>query len=435
MMRRRTALCGLMLAPMAACSTPKPAIPGEQIPVVETDTGMEVGARAPAVTLPQAVNLTDWPQPLANAAHVPGNVAAPLGFNPVWQTHIGAPGGFRQSLLASPIVTSGHVFTMDADANIRCLSLQDGSLLWHFNTRPKHATQANIGGGIAYDSGRIYASTGYGELLALNAGSGEVIWRQPLDLSPRCAPCVAGGLVLVTILNDLLLSFDAASGTPSWRFAGNAAQTGAAAVGITGAPAFADGIAVAGFSTGMLAAIDANSGSPLWEQSLAAGSGQASSLDFSDVVAAPIIADGVVYAINLGGTLMAVDLHSGVKVWTHGAAGTQTPAYAGGFLFLLDKAQRLYAIHTDDGLVSWTLQLPAFAKPKTKKHPIQWAGPVLLQGQLALASDHGELLLVDAVAGSITKTVKLGAPADMAPLAAAGVLLHLNRDAQLTAYG
>ena len=40
----------------------------------------------------------------------------------------------------------------------------------HRGPSPKHATEVNIGGGIGYDSGKIYASTGYGELLALDAG-------------------------------------------------------------------------------------------------------------------------------------------------------------------------------------------------------------------------------------------------------------------------
>jgi outer membrane protein assembly factor BamB len=435
MMRRRTALSGLTLGLLAACAVKKSPIIGTQIPVVAGDSGMDVAANAPAVTLPVAAPLGDWPQSLANTAHAPGNVAAPLSFKPLWHSDVGAPGGYRALLLASPLIANGQAFTMDSNAVVRAYALNDGNQLWSTNTRPKHTSIYNMGGGIVYDSGKIYASTGYGEVLALDAGSGKILWRQPLGLPARSAPLVANGLVAVTIYNDVLLTFDANSGTPSWRFSGNAGQPSGAAVGVTGAPSYADGIIVAGFSTGMLAAIDANSGTPLWEQSLAAGYGQASELDFSDIVASPVIANGVVYAINLGDTFMAVDLHSGVKVWTHGASGTQAPAAAGGFLFLLDGTQKLYAIHADDGLVSWNLQMQTTTKPKHKGDPVLWTGPVLMNGQLVLASDHGEIALVDAVTGTLTQTTKLGAPADMPPIAAAGVLLQLTRNAKLTAYG
>ena len=63
------------------------------------------------------------------------------------------------------------------------------------------------------------------------------------------------------------------------------------------------------------------------------------------------------------------------------------------------------------------------------------AGPVLINGLLVLTNDHGEIALVDAVAGKLTQTAKLGGPADMPPIAAAGMLLQLTRNAKLTAYG
>ncbi len=434
MMRRRTATTSLLLGLLASCSKPKPPIPGVQIPVMSTVSGMDVSVDAPPVTLPQATALADWPQAWFNATHAPGNISAPLGFKPLWHTNIGTKGSYRQPLSAVPIIAGGMVFTMDANAVVRAVSLTDGTIAWHRPTRPKHSTEPNIGGGVAYDSGKVYASTGYGEILALNAASGKILWRQALDFPTRTAPLVAGGLVSVVVQNDLLLTFDANSGQPGWRFTAAVGSPSITAVGITGAPAYADGIIVAGFSSGMLAAIDANSGTPLWEQSLAGSFGQGSGVDMSDIVASPVIAGGVVYAINLGDTMMAVNLHSGAKVWTHSAAGTQTPCLAGGFVFLVDQTQTVYAVHADDGLVCWSLQLPAFGKPKTKKDPIQWVGPLLVNGTLVLVSDHKQAALVDPVAGTLKAQVKLAAQADIPPIAAGGVLLQLTRDAKLTAY-
>jgi outer membrane protein assembly factor BamB len=433
MMRRRTALT-LSLGLLASCSAPKAKINGTQIPVMPEISGLESAVDAPAVTVPPAITLNDWPQSLANPTHAPGNIAGPTGFARKFSTSIGIPGGYRQPLQASPVMAGGSIYTMDANGEISKISATDGAQAWRHITRPKHATEQNIGGGIAYDSGRLYASTGYGELLALDAGSGNVIWRQKLDFPTRTAPMVAGGLVALVVQNDLLLTFDAGTGTPGWRFTGTVGTPSVAAVAVTGAPAFADGILVAGFSNGMVAALDANSGTPIWEQSLAFSFGQ-SSVSFSDIVAAPVISGGVVYVIGLGNTVLAVDLHSGNKVWTHAATGTQAFCLAGGFAYLLDQNQNLFAIHADDGLVSWQLALPAFHNKKTKKGPILWAGPVMINGLLILTSDQGQAALVDPVAGTIQSTVKLGAPADMPPIAANGLLLQLTRDAKLTAYG
>lgn len=434
MIRRRTAtfgLCGLL----AACSSGKPdIITGVQIPVLPDQTGMDVSANAPAVALPAARALESWPQPLANPAHTPGNVAGPLGFKPNWKVSIGAAGGYRQPLVASPVVAGGCIYTMDADAHIRAFSLADGKALWHTNTRPHAMTTQNLGGGIAYDSGKVYVSTGFAEALALDAQTGKILWRQSTDFPVRSAPLVAAGLVAIVIQNGWLVTFDEQTGAPGWRFSGSVGTPPMTAVSVIGAPAFADGIIVAGFSTGLLAAIDANSGSPIWEQSLAAGFGQASTLDLSDVVASPVIAGGVVYALNLDGTFMAVDLHSGAKVWTHGAAGTQPPAASGEFLFLLDAKAKLYAVHADAGLVSWVTSLPLYKNEKKKRHPIVWSGPSLVNGTLIAVNDYGEAVLVDAQTGDIKQTVKLDAPADVAPLAVKGMLLQLTRNGSLTSY-
>lgn len=435
MIRRRTASLGLMSL-LASCSTPdaKP-IPGIQIPVLPDQSGMEPSSSAPDVVLPPAKLLSDWPQPLANPAHVPGNVAGPLGFAHKWHTDIGDGGGYRQPLAASPIVAEGRVYTMDANAHIRAFSLVDGTQIWHTTARPPKATGQNLGGGIAYGSGMIYVSTGFAEMLALEAATGKLVWRGTSLFPARSAPLVAGGVVAVVVQNGMLLSYDPKTGAEGWQFSGSVGTPPMTAVGVTGAPAYADGIIVAGFSTGVLAAIDANSGTPIWEQSLAAGFGQASSLDMADIVAAPIIAGGVVYALNLSGTFMAVDLHSGAKVWTHQATGNHPPAAAGGFLFLLDNKAQLYAVHADDGLVRWSTALPGFKNMKKKKNPIIWAGPTLINGMLVAVSDTGEAAIVDARTGQLQHITKLGAPADIPPLAVGGMLLQLTRNARLTAYG
>jgi outer membrane protein assembly factor BamB len=435
MMRRRTALTTLSLGLLASCSTPKAKIIGLQIPVLPDTGDLIVAADAPSVTLPPVQALASWPQPLANAARAPGNVAGPTGLSVRWTASVGMGGGFRQPLLASPIMAQGMVFAMDANATVSAFSAADGSRLWHASTRPPHATEQNIGGGIAYDSGRLFVSTGYGQLIAMDAGNGKILWRQALEYPARTAPMVAGALVALIAQNDLLLTFDTHSGTPGWRFTGEVGTPGSTAVAVTGAPAFADGIVVAGFASGMLAALDANSGTPVWEQSYASAFGQASSLDFSDIVGAPVIANGVVYAISLGDTVMAVDLHSGAKVWSHDASGTQALCLAGDFAFLLDHTQTLFAIHTDDGLVSWVLQMRPFHNMKKKTGPVQWAGPVLVNGMLVLTSSDGEIAFVDAIRGALKTTAKLaGKAADLPPIAADGLLLQLTRDGKLTAY-
>ena len=52
---------------------------------------MDVCPEPPAGEPAPAAALADWPQPLANPAHAPGNVAAPLGFTRPGSADIGTP--------------------------------------------------------------------------------------------------------------------------------------------------------------------------------------------------------------------------------------------------------------------------------------------------------------------------------------------------------
>jgi outer membrane protein assembly factor BamB len=434
---RRAALALPAAAGLVACATKKAPILGNQIPVLPEAVGLAPVTDAPPVTVPAPITLTSWPQLFANADHAPGNIAGPTGLSQAWRVTIGSPGGYRQPLVACPVVANGTVFTMDADANVSAFAAASGHRLWRCSTRPKHFTMTNIGGGIGYDSSTgtpiLYASTGFGELLAIDPQSGKFIWRQKLDFPARSAPSIGGGIVAVSIQNDLLLTFDAASGTPGWRFSGTVAGS-PTSVALTGAPAIDSGLIAAGFSSGTLATLNVNSGTPLWEQSLASAYGQASVLDFSDIVGAPVIAGGVVYAVSLGQTMMAVDLRSGDKVWTRDASGSEAFCAAGDFVFVLDLGDTLAAIHADDGLVSWALELPVYKNLKKKKGPRTWNGPVMVNGQLLLTSTLGDLITVDPVAGAISSMQKLAGPADLPPIAVDGQLLVLTRDATLTAY-
>ena len=437
MMRRRTALTLALVAATSACTTPKAKIVGVQIPVLPPANGLNTSPDAPAVSVPPATALTDWPQVLAGPAHAPGNVAGSMtglgAMTQRWRTSIGAPGGYRRPLQASPVVAGGQVFTMDANGTVAAFQLGSGAAHWRTPTRPKHMTAQPFGGGIGYDGGTLYAATGFSELLALDAGSGKINWRQPLDFPARSAPTIAGGLVSVVTQNDLLLTFDPVSGTPGWRFIGKIIDTLTSVV-VTGAPAYDSGILVAGFASGTLAALDAASGTPIWEQSMSSSFGQASPLDFSDIVAPPVIAGGVVYAIGLGQTSLAIDLRSGAKVWERDVSGTQAFCLAGGFAYLLDSNQNLAAIHADDGLVTWITQLPNFRNMKAKTGPRGWNGPVMVNGQLLFTTSRGELGGVDPVSGRLGTLGKLAGPADLAPIAAGGMLLVLTRDGFLTAY-
>jgi outer membrane protein assembly factor BamB len=413
----------------------KKPIPGVKIPVLPPHEPLKPDSAAPPVSLPAPVNLTAWPQAGAGPAHAPGPLALPSTIHQAWRTDIGAGGTYRRVLHAEPVVAGGRIFTMDANGFVDALDFRSGRRLWRRTMRPKHDNSFASGGGLGFSKGVLFVATGFGQMRALDPADGKSLWEKPLKQPARSAPTIGGGQVYVILLDNTLLALDAKDGGFAWRFPSSSSANSMLGAG---APAYSQGIVVAGFGTGLLVGINAISGSAAWEQSLAAGYQGDNPLNVSSIVANPLITQNLVIATGLSGSTVAFDLHSGRRIWGRSGGGSQTPAVAGDWLFLLTSDQHLAAIHLPDGAVAWVTPLPAYKYPKHDKGPIAWHGPLIANNRLLFTGDDDRLLVVDAVTGATLappgKSMKLNGPADQVPIAVDGALLILTRNAVLTAY-
>ncbi len=217
-----------------------------------------------------------------------------------------------------------------------------------------------------------------------------------------------------------------------WSF-----QATAAATSVLGepAPAYSDGLVVGGFGSGDLVALRAESGSLAWSDSLAAARGQTSLAELSAIRALPVIVDNVVYAIGVGGLMLALDLRSGRRLWEREIAGQYTPWVAGGWIFVLNQDQMLVCLDRADGHVRWTSQMPHYEEPEKERDPIYWVGPTLGGQSLYLAGSTEKLIAVNPANGDIVHEEDLPAKASVALVAAMGKLFVVTDDATLSALG
>ena len=262
----------------------KTPLPGKREAVAATTRpGLAIDpANTARIVVPPPTATATWPQPGGGPSHVVGNVAT-RGFTPAWRASIGEGGGYREKITAQPIVIPGRVVTMDSDGKVACFDLGTGSRTWRTSTEADDSRSTNVGGGVSYADGTVFAATGRAELLALDAASGAIRWRKPLGSPARSAPTVADKRLVVLTLDDQVQSFDFA-GQRQW---GYQAATAATTLFGQAAPAFADGIVVAAFGSGELVALRAESGTLAWSDSLAASRGRNSIVDLSGIRALP----------------------------------------------------------------------------------------------------------------------------------------------------
>lgn len=439
-MTKRLVTALAMLAALGGCGVfkkgdnrPKTAVLGERIPVLnsESDAAIDPGlADVPVVVPPTAVN-DAWSQTGGNAAKSMGNPALPLALGRGWQATIPG-GGPTQRLAAPPIVADGHLYVVDGDGTVRAFDAKSGARLWATPLDTKKKDRSVLfGGGASADGGKVYAANGRGDAAALDGATGKILWKVRPGGPLRGAPGIGLGNVYVLSQDNQIFALKLETGATLWTAAATLQTAGVFGVA---PPAIAQGTVVAGFSSGELSALRYENGRVVWQDQLARTSITTSVSAVADIDAAPVIAEGKVYAIGQGGRMVALDLLTGQRLWEINIGGVATPWLAGEWLFVVTDDARLFCIARTTGKVRWITQLQRWRDAKTKNRAIEWSGPVLAGGRLLLVNTLGQLVNVDPTNGKAGTSVKAGKGFYLPPVVAGDILYLIDAKGRLTTW-
>ena len=425
---------------LAACeslpflgSKEDPPLPGKRISILvqEQTISPDEGAAAQEVVLPAPTENEAWPQAGGYPNHAMHHILVPENIQRAWARSVGAGNDDADRLIAQPVVAGGRVYTMDTGSVVRAGDARTGEQVWKLDLTPKDDDDGHIGGGLAVDGDTLYAATGVGEVVALNAADGKLVWRRNLSAPMRAAPTVNAGRVFALTLTNKLHALDAQSGATLWNHAGIEETTNL----LGGAsPAVDSGVVVVPYSSGELVALRIENGQELWSDSLAGQRRTRGTTSLSAIRGRPIIDRGVVYATGFGGVTAAINLRTGRRVWDREIASIESPWIAGDYLFLLSVNAELAALNRADGRVHWVTQLPEWKKPNDHKDRIIWTGPLLVSDRLIVAGSNSEAWSVSPYTGQVLGKVSLPDGVTVGPIAAGNTVYFLSDDAELVAY-
>ena len=434
---------GVLLAGVAAlagCSTlglkkdkPKTPVVGTRTAILSNEQGVEVDPALAdvAVTLPEPYVNEEWSQPGGSPAKAMGNLA--LGASPakIWDLTIQGSSP-RARLASAPVVSGGKLFVIDSEARVIAVNAATGQRLWQtaIPAEGKGNGSALFGGGVSVVGDRVFASTGFGDVAALNVQDGAVIWKKRPGGPLRGAPALANGHAYVMSQDNQIFALNQSDGETQWT---ESATLQVTAVFGVAAPAAGQGTVIAGYSSGELTAYRYENGRTLWGDALSRTSISTAVASLTDIDADPVIDRGRVFAIGQGGRMASYELVSGQRLWEINIAGISTPSVAGEWVFVVTDDAKLLCVARATGKIRWISELRRWRDVKDKKGAVRWTGPVLAGSRLILVSTRGDLVYVDPTTGAVQSTTDMDRSMSLPPVVANNTLYLLADDGRLTA--
>ncbi len=411
----------------------KKKIKGERISVLSFERRLEADPRLvnQKIVLPPPYINPNWTQPGGFADNVAHHLALGETIAELFNAKMVRGSTRNIKITAPPLMAENKVFALGADLRIAAVHADTGKRIWRTDLVPDDGDiEDGFGGGIAYYKGQIFAVTGFGEVIALNAQTGVIKWRVQTSIPFRAAPTVADERIFAISHDNQLQVFSTQDGARQWN---QTAILEPATILSSTSPAVSGELVVAGFTSGEVLAMRTNNGLVNWSDSLTRASQLTPLSDLNAIIGRPVIDRDRVFAVSRGGRMVSIDLRSGERVWMSEITSIETPWVAGDNIYVVTIDAEVVCISRSQGRVRWVKQLTRYENEDFES-PITWSGPILATDRVILASSLGEVVTLSPYTGDILSRLEVDDPVQVTPVVANKTLYILTDDGRLIAY-
>lgn len=420
---------------ISACAKKEVLLTGERLDIRPQSEQQVADVAAVAVTqisASAAQNYSQWTHKNGDAAHGVSHPALGAALTRVWSQNIGAGNSKKHRLTSDPIIAGGRIYTLDANTQVRAFSLA-GAPLWSSDLSPAWDKGGNVsGGGLAYGNDQLIATTGFGEVIAIDPATGGIAWRHRTDAVFSSAPLVIDGAAIAVNLNNKAVALELTNGRIRWQIQSGGSSTGLAGAG---APAAVGDFAAIPFPSGELVGANTQTGRRVWSAAVTGGRKGLARGFVGAISGDPVISGNTIYAANQAGRLISINRESGTRNWTVND-GTYSPVWvAGGSVFLVTDQFKLKRLDAVTGAEIWAVELPGYLKTgKRQRTAHVYYGPVLAGNRLIVAGSDGDLRSFNPSTGAALGAVKIPGGAASQPAIVNGTMYILSGNGQIQAF-
>lgn len=347
-------------------------------------------------------------------------------FTETWSAEIGElDADLRLGLV--PASDGENVYVADHEGSVHAFRLGDGEKLWEYDTSDFRffgdSTAMPFSAGPAVAGGRVAVGSLNGDVLVLDAATGERLWQENVEGELLAQPLMRAGLVIVRTTDGRIVALDAATGARRWD---TVREVPVLTVRGHSAPAGDARRVFVGLDNGKLVALSTEDGSMAWEATVAIPAGASELEEIVDVDGDLAYFGSEVYATSYNGNLTALAAESGDILWREEMSSVKAPAVGFGDVFVTDIHSEVHGFERLSGAPTWT-QDALRARYLT--------APALFDDLVVVGDFEGYLHFLDTADGHMVARIEhSGEPIRARPLVVDGRLVVLSDDGELAVY-
>lgn len=303
--------------------------------------------------------------------------------------------------LFNPQAEGDDVYAAGGSRVVR-IAVLNGSTAWRSDTGVKLSAGAGAGQGL------VLAGGSKGELLALDAATGQSRWKVSLSSVVTGRLLVASDTVVARTTDGRLHGLAAADGSRKWLYTRNLPVLSLRG---SGGLAARDDVVYAGFPGGKLVALNVANGAQLWEATVALPRGATELERVADVMGNPVVDDRQVCAVAYQGRVACFDRRNGAPLWARDTSSDSGLAMDERNVYVSDDQDAVTAYDKASGRAGWR---------QDKLARRQVTAPLALGDWVVVGDGEGYVHVLSAEDGSFVARAKVDsgvrtAPVDIGP--------------------
>lgn len=276
----------------------------------------------------------------------------------IWDSSVGygVEGHFSR---IKPTLAYDKIFSASRDGDVIAFDQATGKQVWQadlsdinkergfFDSRKS----AQLAGGLTTGLNKVFIGSENGEIFALDADTGELVWQGRVKGEIINKPAVDSGILVVNSASGILKAFNATSGEELWQI-----EQDVPALTLRGMsePVIASGGVLVGQANGDVSVYLLDKGQQGWSTAVGEATGTTELERVVDVDSAPVVFGDKIYSVASRGNLVSIELRSGKILWKRQYSSYRQLSISGNSIFLTNNKGHVYSINRNDGLEQWS---------------------------------------------------------------------------------